>query len=236
MKIELDIYTLRARYMPALISLLPLGLLIIAIFKEWYWGLFWSVMTTSVGTILLSHFGRDPGKKKESGLFEAWGGKPSTRLLRHRCSENKTVLMRRHKKLESLIQDIKLPEPDEEEKNPEKADEIYEACVSFLREKTRNKEIYNLVFEENCNYGFRRNLWGLKPFGVFLTVIGLLLVALLIANKLYSKSIPISPFMIIGGIGLLVFLIGWLFLVTKKWVRNVAETYAERLLATIDVL
>ena len=236
MKIELDIYTLRARYMPALISLLPLGLLIIAIFKEWYWGLFWSVMTTSVGTILLSHFGRDPGKKKESGLFEAWGGKPSTRLLRHRCSENKTVLMRRHKKLESLIQDIKLPNPDEEEENPEKADEIYEACVSFLREKTRNKEIYNLVFEENCNYGFRRNLWGLKPFGVFLTVIGLLLVALLIANKLYSKSIPISPFMIIGGIGLLVFLIGWLFLVTKKWVRNVAETYAERLLATIDVL
>jgi len=42
---------------------------------------------------------------------------------------------------------------------------------SFLRDKTRPQEV-NLVFEENCNYGFRAT-YGLKPWAR-VTIIALL--------------------------------------------------------------
>lgn len=42
----------------------------------------------------------------------------------------------------------------------------------FLREQTRDPKMFPIVYEENVNYGFRRNLLGLKPTGAAIAVVG----------------------------------------------------------------
>ena len=70
-----------------------------------------------------------------------------------------------HKKLSELLNGTAIPTPQDEKRDPERADQVYDACVSCLIERTRDKTRFRLLFEENCNYGFRRNLWGMKPLG-----------------------------------------------------------------------
>ena len=124
---------------------------------------------------------RDAGKAKEPGLFTRWGGAPATRLLRHRSSANRVLLRRRHHKLRGLLPDVHIPTVEEEVADPARADETYEACVQFLRDSTRPREQFPMVFQANCEYGFRRNFWGMKPLGVALAVGS----AVAIAARLY---------------------------------------------------
>jgi len=157
-------------------------------------------------------------------------------MLRHRGVSNTVLVQQRHKKLQELLPDQKIPTAEEELANPERADEVYEAATAILREKTRDKKRFPLVFEENCNYGFRRNLWGMKPLGTFAAVVGTAAVAALIvmhyryANVVMSSITPTAA--VLNGL----LLLAWLFWVTPAWVKIAADAYAERLLAASDTL
>ena len=230
----LDIYTRRARLQPPVLVALPLGIATLAWFPNGLegWGVLWGLIVWSGGTALIAQIGRDAGKKKEPKLFEMWGGKPTTRMLRHRDPSNKVILERRHRKLQELMRNLRIPTPEEEQTNPDAADDVYETCATFLREKTRDKNKYKLVFEENCNYGFRRNLWGMKPLGISLAIVGLAAVVALFVLK--KGSVP--PVAIPCGIGNLLLLLGWIFWFKTDWVRIPAEAYSERLLDSCENL
>ncbi|MBI4445359.1 MAG: hypothetical protein HY645_05555 [Acidobacteria bacterium] len=233
----IDRYTFRARLQPALLVALPLGLTTMAWFPAGVagWDVLWGLIVWSGGTALLAQIGRDGGKKKEPRLFEQWGGKPSTRLLRNRDAPNKISLARYHQKLGHLLSDLKIPTPEKEDRDPQGADEVYEACVAFLLEKTRDRKQFPLVFEENCNYGFRRNLWGMKPLGIAMAISGTAaILGLLILN--HFKNASIAPTVVIAGLGNLLLLLGWLFWFTPPWVRMAADAYAARLLAACEKL
>src|SRR5438093_670482 len=89
-----DEYDQRARLQPVFIVMLPATLAIGLVTAHVPGG--WDVVrrvglgalvsaASSVGLIgLLAQFGRDQGKKKEPGLWESWGGPPTTQMLRHR--------------------------------------------------------------------------------------------------------------------------------------------------------
>lgn len=171
-----DEYDRNARLYPMLLLLLPALLSFWAIVPEklYNWeaiaGLaFWCGLA-----LLLKELGRVGGKKKEKMLWDSWGGSPSTQYMRHRGKTNKTTLKRIHAKLQEIIPDIDMPALDFEAKQPEKADEIYEECTRVMRDKTRDKKRFPLVFKELCSYGFWRNLWGIKVWGVWISSICLL--------------------------------------------------------------
>src|SRR5437660_3702182 len=237
-KPSFDTYTLRARILPTLIVGLPAGLAALAWFpkSDDWWGPISSLVMGAGAVALLAQLGRDWGKRKQPRLYQAWGGEPTTRMLRHRGASNAVLVQRRHKKLQELMPDQKIPTPEEELANPERADEIYEAATAFLREKTRDKERFPLVFEENCNYGFRRNLWGMKPLGIFTAVVGTAAVgALIVMHYRHTKVVMSSITPTATALnGLL--LLAWLFWVTPAWVKIAADAYAERLLAASDTL
>jgi len=229
-----DSYTRRARLQPALLVAVPIALAVLACFPEGLvgWGVLWSLLVACGGTMLLSQMARDRGKDKEPELFQMWGGKPTTQLLRHHNTRNRVLLARRHAKLAVLIPSMVIPTAEEEASNPVYADEVYDACTAFLLEKTRDKKIFSLLFEENCSYGFRRNLWGMRPLGVMTSVVCPLVVSVgMLFGYVLPKPLAISCL----SLDLLLFL-GWIAWFTPAWVRIAADAFAERLLASCDSL
>ncbi len=65
---------------------------------------------------------------------------------------------------------VTLPSPEAEATDPEAADSLYDSAVQWLIPQTRSGGRFPLVFQENVNYGFRRNLWGLRPIGLAVAI------------------------------------------------------------------
>lgn len=233
----IDKYALHARVFPAFIVLLPVGLSLAALFPEKFAG--WDIIVwlgTSAGlAIFLEQLARDRGKRKEPELFNLWGGKLSTAMLRHRNpSLNAPTRTRYHAKLARLVP-INMPSTEDEMANPEAADAIYDSCGDFLRSRTRDKEKFRLIFEENVNYGFRRNLWGMKSVGITLNVLSVLLVLMQI-HPHWTEAAQAKPVALVALTLDISFLVIWLFVINPPWVKTTAEAYARQLLSAIDLL
>jgi hypothetical protein len=234
---SLDSYKLRARVWPVLLVVLPCTLAAVAWFPEAanWWTAFSGLLIASGIPALVAQLGRDRGVRKEKNLFDRWGGAPTTVLLRHRGGGNRILRSRYHANLGQLVPDVILPTAEEEVADPAMADEIYEACIAYLRGKTRDRKAFPLVFDENCSYGFRRNLWALKPIGIASTSVAIISLGVLIAyHLLESGRVPLLPAVVmIGNLG---FLLLWCIWITPGWVKIAADGYAERLLESSDIL
>ena len=93
-----------------------------------------------------------------------------------------------------------------------------------------------LVFEALCEYGFRRNLWGLKPWGISASTIGFVTNAGVVLTHTacgFAASLPILLAAgALSGLALLV----WIVRVDPDWVKTTAFAYADRLLAASEQL
>lgn len=231
----MDVYTKRARLYPVLLVSLPLGLAAIAHFEKEPsgWSLIWGILLWCGVSFFLTQVGRDLGLKKQQRLFKNWGGMPTTSMLRYRDSPNNVSLLRRHEKLKKLLPELKLPSRAGELENPKEADQEY---VHFLRSKTRDQKAYPLIFEENCNYGFRRNLWGMKPLGIIFSILGIVVIIIVILTQCVNNDLAVSPVIMLSGIINITILLNWLFVIQPSWVKTAADAYATQLFASLDVL
>lgn len=230
----LDPYELKARLAPALLVILPPALAGIAWFPGFSWtGVLATTVVTCGGTVLLAQVGRDLGKRKEDWLFTKWGGRPSTIRLRHRTlGTNKVTLAKYHTKLSKLLK-RKFPTQAQEDDEPAAADELYEAGATFLRVNTRDVKKFPLVFKENCNYGFRRNLWGMKRLGISVSAVGLGLMGARIAYLKDSGDLGLPLACAAVDLGML---LGWIFWFRPDWVRLAADAYAKELVEACEKL
>lgn len=233
---KFDAYSLKARVYPCTIVLFPCFLLAIIYVTniEAYYHYFTSFAALGVFSFLLAQIGRDNGKKKEKGLFEFWGGKPTNMILRHSNDHLDVHTKKRlHTKLEQKIPNIKIPTHEEEQENIQEADAIYDSCTKYLISKTRDSNKYSLLFKENINYGFRRNLWGMKT-GALLIILICTLVHSLMATGIFTtiSTVDLKDWVLIGVFFL--FLLFWLFIVNREWIKMTAFAYAERLYETLD--
>lgn len=90
-----------------------------------------------------------------------------------------------------------VPTEDEEAHDPDGSDECYAAFVAELRRTTRDKRKYPLVHKRLIDYGFRRNILGLKWVGLVAAVAVSLLSALHVLWKWDSAGL-ISPVLFVG--------------------------------------
>lgn len=236
--LSFDKYIFYARLVPGLIVIFPIGLAIISLFPEKFLG--WDILVaigTSFGmSIYLAELARDKGREKQDKLYSMWGGKPTTVMLRHRDSPFDSItLARYHKKLGELIPEVQLPTYDDENKNTSSADEVYESCVAYLQEHTRDKKQFPLIFAELVSYGLRRNLWGMKSIGIILTLISMAIILWQIyPNFRHFEDVrPVVPIAMILDAILLAL---WILRVTPKWIKTTADAYALRLLSACDRL
>jgi hypothetical protein len=225
-----DAYTMKARVYPYLFVLFPVFLAVLAWVPDAQrvLGGIVSLVVTCGGAYVLAELGRDGGRTREPALFDSWGGKPTTVMLRHSGASNPVLLERRHKQILGVT-GLTLPTAAAEQADPGHADHLYDAAVAVLREKTRDRALFPLVFKENRSYGFRRNLWGLRGTGITLGFVALA------ACGTRAFLVP-GPLTLTCAGMTAAELILLLFRVNASWVRLAANAYALALLASVETL
>jgi hypothetical protein len=239
-KLELgrDTYSRSARLMPALLVFLPLGLVAgawatTAADSKAIGGLV--TLAASFGLAsLLAQIGRDAGRERQDQLYALWGGKPTTVMLRHRTGAfNRHTLARYHAKLSALVPELRLPSVEQEQADPGAADEVYEACIDYLLAHTRDQSKFRLIFEENVNYGFRRNMWGMKPAAILINLAALAFTGALFLSRSAGQRSPDGASVAAFAVTALM-LSWWLVRIRPDWVRLAADAYARQLIAASD--
>lgn len=218
-----DNYVVRARIAPCIVVALPFAIAVLPYYGSSYgWGFFsFLFVQVSVG-FFLSQFCRDAGNKAQQLTFA--DQLPSVCFLRWRDStysvEKKAIL---HDFLATNTQIKEYVTEAYEKEHPEKADDVYSLWNDWLKENTRTGGRFSLIREENANYGFRRNLYGLKFIWKISTVVGWLLFFLRLVVSVGITPENITTFLILVGSA------ATLLRVDETWVRTAANTYAKQL-------
>lgn len=234
----MDKYSLNARVYPLIIVFLPI--VIIGITYSFEYEKIQQTLSalgiTAALTYFLSNIGRDQGKKKENALWKSWGGAPTSQLFSFSNNILDTLTKERyHSRMEEILE-IK-DNLDYKNAAPHELDDTYRSWTKILISKTRNTKIFPLLFKELVSYGFRRNLWGLKPIGIAITIICVVgSSAFQIMNHGYSDLFGYAISFYISELALIMHFLVWIFVVSSEWVRIPAFGYAERLLESIDNL
>jgi len=227
-----DPYERKARLYPALICLFPLMMSISISYPQIYSTLsaFVALVIAVGGMQLLAHLARDKGKNIEPKLYEEWGGMPSVAILRYNDQSIPTPAKIKYHNVLASESKIAAPTESYEKTNPEKADDIYTSWSDFLRGKARDEKKYPLVFTELVNYGFRRNLFGIKWFCIFSAFIAIVILILPQINHFVFSEIQIAV-----GLFLLVYVMIFIFVINGNWVKNVANAYAKSLIEILNI-
>ena len=245
-----DPYTFRARIQPALIVVLPVGFLMFALLPNhpFFVTAFFTLLGAVGGTAVVAQVGRERGRKKEPDLWQGWGGAPTTRLLRHRRSPDDLVMIPRLRQQVEEWVGYPLPNQMEEEACPAGADTKYEEAVRSLREATRDTARFPLVFAENANYGFRRNLWGLRPIGTPIAVLLALYSWTLLSLTIWGRPWPepwwdifpnpdsVAVIRLAVAVANTTLAAFWIFWVKPSWIKTVADAYAIKLFESVQTL
>lgn len=235
----IDPYSRRAHFFPGLIVALPLTALIVVLIPAppAWWTALQGLLVGSGLTYLGAQLARWAGKRREPDLWTSWGGAPTLHLLRFRTAANRVATERRHDLLQRLLPDLPLPNAESERRDPSHADEVYATATTALIERTRAEKNFPRVFDENCQYGFRRNLWACKPLGVLLAAISLVLV-LVVTILEVTRRIDVAGSLELGVAAVLniVILAILVSVVTPMWVREAGDAYAERLFGALEQL
>jgi hypothetical protein len=227
----IDAYDVRARIAPALVAAAPgaiaLGILASA---EPLGGAQWGAGICAVGLALLAAVVvRDRGKALEPELYAQWGGKPTSVILRSSDRTIDPLLKTRYRlNLEKIVPGFKAPSPQEELNDANTTDRRYDMAARFLIERTTERTRFPKVFAHNCGYGFRRNLLGLRFYGLASSVLAVGIGLWLIKSSVVAVS---SVLALAAGIaGVVVFSL----VVTQSFVRRSAFEYAIHLISASD--
>lgn len=231
--IGLDQYQRTAQLYPAILAVSPL-LAVAIVWAPKALGVVGSVGSVGVIaalSIFLIQIGRQLGRAVEARW--ALGPPVTIAALRHGGSLlSPATLARYHAALRQ--HGIAVPSSEEQANDPVGADSAYADLVVWLRDQTRDQKRYSLIHVENRNYGFRRNLLGLKSIGVVICGTAVALDLWLILTAHAKGDLQIAAWILLGvltaGLG------SWGLVVTREFVLDASRAYAVRLLAASDMI
>ncbi len=233
----MDAYDLQARYAPVIFAILPVLLVAIAMVP----GL--GQMKIAAGSIafiivaalpfVATRIARSAGRARQDALYAAWGGMPTTAMMRYRDprvnAQTKTVYRER---LRCLGSSFPIPDEEAERNDPARADTLITAAMDEIRRRAKAAGVRS-VHRENVNYGAARNAYGLKPFGLAACAVAILILALSVAMRGGFSPSPLELSLVmavavIAGV--------WIFGCTPTMVRHHGEAYALALFEAIDTV
>lgn len=232
----IDIYNLRARLLPAVIGIAPV-IALAAISVSWSaLSLPQVIATAAIGVLFIaaSDLARRMGKRFERKLFASTGGRPTMTLLRHADPTLEARTKDRYRAF--LAQQLKETPPTavDETRDRQAANAFYERCGVWLREHTRDKGKFRILFEENMTYGFRRNLYGLRWPGLALNALVVAICVFLLSR--HGSWIGQTPHTGVYAVLTIAALhaVYFLLFVTWKSVEEASDQYARQLILSCE--
>lgn len=232
----IDIYNLRARLLPAVIGIAP-AIALAAISISWSELSLPQVIATAAVAVLFvaaSDLARRMGKRFERKMFASTGGRPIMTLLRHADPTLESRTKDRYRDYLAKQLGETPPTADDEARDPEAANAFYDRCGVWLREHTRDKAKFRILFEENMTYGFRRNLYGLRWPGLALNALVVAICTYLLSpygswmgETTRTEIFAVLTIATIHAVYLL-------FFVTRRSVEEASDQYARQLVLSCE--
>lgn len=231
-------YSIKARIYPIVFILIPIVILGITYSIQYknYLTTLSSLTISGLFAYFFSNIGRDAGKKKENKLWQLWGGMPSAQLMNF--DDNGIDRLTKEKYHSKLLTLAPINETvDFKTTDQNKKTEIYSYWTKFLISQTRDTKLYSLLFYENISYGFRRNLWALKPIGIII-LISCIIINVIIQEIKYRgfTFLDFTTEFYVSETLLIILLLIWIFIINPSWVKIPAFSYANRLLESVNNL
>jgi len=228
----LDEYERRARLVPGLLALLPIVIVLVVLgFRIDPASSMVPVVSLAGGPLVLAEIVRHKGKKAQENLWNSWGGAPTTLKLRLTEKGQNPLQRDAWRKALFSVTGIDLASSRSERANIGKADHAIELAVGQIRELTRDKSKFPLVWVENRGYGFQRNLYGIRWVGRFISLAAILGLAAYMAWLASITDEPVFTKVNISALAMnAVCLVSWLVLPSAQRVRQAADSYAYQLL------
>lgn len=234
----MDEYERKARLYPAFLLIAPIvgtAFALLSIQTSAIQAIGTTILVSCGGAYYLAQSGRDKGYEKQPELYNKWGGMPSMVIFRHTDNRlDKITKARYHGQLTHLVEETTAPTIEQEKADPSSADEIYTAWSNYLRTNTRGEK-FPLVRKERMDYGYRRNVYGMRPIGILFSLISLVACAIGL-YFVYRSTSQYDNALILAGAFSLVLSLLWTFQFTANWVRIPAVAYAERLAESVEIL
>jgi hypothetical protein len=231
-----DAYARRARIAPAVIVAMPIVVLAGA---TAFVHLPLAGLTTIIAgayLVLVEQLSRDAGRGIQKRLWESWGGSPTLHRLRYKGSASVPATDRLHRQVSDLV-GWELPTQAEEAADAAAADGEYNRATAQIRDRIHNQpdpKRFAMLQKENANYGFRRNLLGLRPWGIgaSLAAAAVAIVIALASDGSYSHRAGVAAVPVGYAAASLIFFA----LLPPDWPRLPGEEYADRLVGAIQTL
>jgi hypothetical protein len=220
-----DRYERKAQLLPGAIAASPLTLTIAttgAFLMPWYGTVGATVGVELVLTFLLGYLARILGRAVEAGLWRDWGGPPTTRWLRPSDSTCSDQQKSRWRGVLQRITGLKIPATVTAERTEAEIDRVTADAVRHTRNVLRNLPVAGMVQIHNEEYGFARNLLGLRWYWV---AVACLSVAFCVLLLLFGEPVYLGLAVSIMSL-LLALLVGRQL---HDQVKRCAERYAESL-------
>lgn len=231
---KLDAYDIRSRYQPGLLAVAPVAVAVIGFgLNEAAWVAALAGLALAVGLpFFVAGVVRSAGLRTQKRLYRSWNGSSTQRLLRHSGREASAAdRFRWHTSL-SRLTGLALPTPEQELNDPGGADDTYDSVTAVAREATRG-DAFPLVAAENQNYGYWRNMVGLRPVGLTLSIAGAVVLLVAMALQMADDGAGPTAALIAACATELALVALWWFGPTEERVREAADKYARQLFNSV---
>ena len=222
----LDPYNIRARLSPSIILLGPIALTLFFCFESVY-----NATSSAVSLVILfAMTNYVPILQRRLSKRNMLPDNYAARLLQWDNTEiDKLSKQRYYEKLASLDSSFSIFRKPSDTK---KFKDCCESAVIYLRNNTRDN---HLVYEENINCGFCKNMLIDKPIGITINIV-LATLTFLYSWMVSGQIAAISHKNWFSICINLLFVIFWIFAINKKMLEESAKRYAYTLITSIDSL
>lgn len=229
----MDAYERKARLFPVMLAAAPVSILSATLFSSPDW---WQGLVAGGGVAALHYFlaqiVRDKGGAVQAAMWLDGGGSPTVRALYSGLAPTGSALMLQRRVVE-VATGVQLPAGQPNAGTEEAA--TYELAVRRLRDRTRGSS-FALIRAENANYGFRRNLYGVRGWGLGLAALGVgASLALFFASLLGLMALAPTGALLSAALSAGFWFV-WRGSVTPAFVEAASERYAEALLSAAPFL
>jgi hypothetical protein len=226
-----DKYDIRARLYPGLLAALPVAFVVVTLGLKKYQAVSVAsgLVVAAGGMYALAVTVRHLGRRVEQALWESWGGRPTTQLLRTRDTSDNPVQRDIWRKAVEVCTAVTLLDAAEEASDPVRADQTIEAAVNQLTRLGRDPR-YPLVRSEVIEYGYYRNVYGIRWPA---RILSWLCVAALVGALIGGYSTVSRGALVVGVIVDAAIAMFWILAPSEKRTKLAAERYARQLLRDV---